>query len=1187
MVAFLAAVTYSCEESTELDNVTDDEIVDGGGDDNSEDNQDNDQDDDQEDLDDTTDDTDPDLFKISTVAELYEFAGAVAADSTYSAKLMANIEIPSDSTWTPIPKFYGVLKGNDCTISGLKVVGESDGQAFISYSNGATIQDLTIAGSVTNTAENTALFVGVAYNTTFTNCVAAEGSIVVGDDNNSAGIAGYVNGVTIDGCSNYATISGEKYAGGIVGYASVDAAAVIKNTDNFGDISNVSSNNAYVGGIVAHIKNGQVDGCTNQGNLSSSLGYVGGIAGYVASATISDSHSKSGCTIEGESSYVGGIVGSLSEATVSSSTNASVITSTAGIAGGIVGGAETASITSCQNLAEATVSGNSDSVAGVAGYVKDVTITSSINYAPIIGAKYVAGVAGYANASYDTIIIECENHGSITNVVNGSSFAAGIIGKIQRGKIEGCINTGQVASTSDYIGGIAGANSATAMVNCYSTADVSSDTSYGDCVGGLVGINENNSSIVNSYSIGDVEGASNVGGLVGKNASSAIVSAYCIGDVSFTSNGGGFLGYADSSTIGYGYFDSETYSGDAIGNATDVNVISMTKSQTTDGTLLGKLNAAASIYNVNNSTSTLAYNWKSASGYPTLDPDSDPTFRAVKSWEISTEAQLLEIGAPSSDYLSSDSYTITQDIPLTAPWSPIENFTGVFDGGSNTISGLEITASQENAGFFAKTTGATVKNLIIGGAVSNTSTSTGFIVGYAENSTFTSCQTTDTSSATVSNHYLGGIAGYSSGSTFSSCTNRASLTGSQYCAGIVGFADTNETKITNSTNTAAITNSDSGSSFAAGIIGKIQAGSVTNCINRGSVSSRGKYVGGIAGANSDTTLTSCTNEGEVNGAASSIFIGGVVGINENSATVSMSSNIAAVTGLQYVGGVVGHNQSQSTISQSSNSGDVYASGVEKSYAGGVAGYNGRNSSDLADSSCLIEYCYNTAPVTGRGFVAGITGSHYYSTINGSYNTGNITNTATSDDGSDGYYAAGVVGYSYGAVVANCYNLGDISTSASYSAGISAINFSSDLINCYTIGDINSSGSTAGGITAANSNSPNIDETALIQNCYSITAMTTGTIYAVGAMIGIASAEDAYFTQCYYSEEACSKTPIYSSTYTGDFEAMTNSEMAATEFLELLNSNVSAYNQDIEDGIEACTWITGTNGYPTLDFDIDM
>lgn len=31
MVAFLAAVTYSCEESTELDNVTDDEIVDGGG----------------------------------------------------------------------------------------------------------------------------------------------------------------------------------------------------------------------------------------------------------------------------------------------------------------------------------------------------------------------------------------------------------------------------------------------------------------------------------------------------------------------------------------------------------------------------------------------------------------------------------------------------------------------------------------------------------------------------------------------------------------------------------------------------------------------------------------------------------------------------------------------------------------------------------------------------------------------------------------------------------------------------------------------------------------------------------------------------------------------------------------------------------------------------------------------------
>ena len=62
--------------------------------------------------------------------------------------------------------------------------------------------------------------------------------------------------------------------------------------------------------------------------------------------------------------------------------------------------------------------------------------------------------------------------------------------------------------------------------------------------------------------------------------------------------------------------------------------------------------------------------------------------------------------------------TLTADITLTGEWTPIgsdywHQYTGTFDGGNHTISGLTVKGSDENAGLFGYIgkDGGTVKNV--------------------------------------------------------------------------------------------------------------------------------------------------------------------------------------------------------------------------------------------------------------------------------------------------------------------------------------------------------------------------------------------------------------------------------------------------------------------------------------------
>lgn len=103
-------------------------------------------------------------------------------------------------------------------------------------------------------------------------------------------------------------------------------------------------------------------------------------------------------------------------------------------------------------------------------------------------------------------------------------------------------------------------------------------------------------------------------------------------------------------------------------------------------------------------------------------------------------------------------------------------FNSNFDGGGNTIYGMNITNSdQGHYGLFADADTATISNITVKGTVNMTGgTYVGGIAGTATSSTFTNCNSYVQLSSTSS--YSGGIVGIGWGNlVFENCTNNANV----------------------------------------------------------------------------------------------------------------------------------------------------------------------------------------------------------------------------------------------------------------------------------------------------------------------------------------------------------------------------------------------------------------------------
>lgn len=208
------------------------------------------------------------VYEISNAGQLFWFGNY---DSNANAKLMADINASDTGEgrpmWFPIgggdSGYSGTFDGNGKTIRGLNF--SPDGGNYISTNVG-------FFGKVSGTIKNL----------TIADCGVNE--TLVKDNSNIALLCGYLEGGTIEGCTNQASLGITSSGGRIAGICGVLNGGEIRNCTNS---ANLSHSSAGVAGI-CYENNGTISDCTNTGNINGNS--AGGICvnnGYDGNGTAS------------------------------------------------------------------------------------------------------------------------------------------------------------------------------------------------------------------------------------------------------------------------------------------------------------------------------------------------------------------------------------------------------------------------------------------------------------------------------------------------------------------------------------------------------------------------------------------------------------------------------------------------------------------------------------------------------------------------------------------------------------------------------------------------------------------------------------------------------------------------------------------------------------------------------------
>lgn len=411
--------------------------------------------------------------------------------------------------------------------------------------------------------------------------------------------------------------------------------------------------------------------------------------------------------------------------------------------------------------------------------------------------------------------------------------------------------------------------------------------------------------------------------------------------------------------------------------------------------------------------------------YPTSQPTLTWTGSGTEAdpYVITTAQQLADLAWLVNNNMSayqSAYYKLGGNIDLSGgTWTPIgyqasrnaaRYFSGTFDGGSNTISGLNnVTCSGEKyVGLFGAVNSGTVKNLTVSGTFTTSYQYSAGICAYASKSTFENCVSqvniTCTSTSTPN---LGGIIGYGSiDMVIRNCTNSGTIsyTGSSagYISGICGHIGKGSV-VSGCSNSGAVTGKSSGNNGTGGIVGYINgSGAATNteykienCTNSGAISGT-NYVGGVVGSSGceDVVIIGCSNSATVTG--SGYTVGGICGVRRN--VITDCYNTGNVTGTYNVGGICGYlSMGDHKLSNCYNAGNITATApsTSQSGAGGIEGYTAGNKTT---AFVYIDNCYNTGTVSGKDtsswYVSGICGRLQSGILSNSHSYGTITKVSS-------------------------------------------------------------------------------------------------------------------------------------------------------------------------------------------------
>ena len=213
--------------------------------------------------------------------------------------------------------------------------------------------------------------------------------------------------------------------------------------------------------------------------------------------------------------------------------------------------------------------------------------------------------------------------------------------------------------------------------------------------------------------------------------------------------------------------------------------------------------------------------------------------------------------------------TLDKNIDLTGKgWTPIgtdydNSYTGTFDGGGHTITGLTVTTNDEYAGLFGWLNRAgTVKNVVMEGVQITSNQIYGGSIGGVVGSgwgTIENCSVSGSVSGTV---YVGGVVGVQIGGSITGCSSSATVKGMVDVGGVAGQTNSSATLTAcYATGNVTLEIAPKKNIAGGGLVGMNAGSSLLACYATGNVTSTGSstgyvHIGGFLGDNY-TTVTAC------------------------------------------------------------------------------------------------------------------------------------------------------------------------------------------------------------------------------------------------------------------------------------------------------------------------------------------
>ncbi len=240
--------------------------------------------------------------------------------------------------------------------------------------------------------------------------------------------------------------------------------------------------------------------------------------------------------------------------------------------------------------------------------------------------------------------------------------------------------------------------------------------------------------------------------------------------------------------------------------------------------------------------------------------ESDGTYTVTSADGLMNIAKLVNGGKTDINI------TLDKNIDLTGKgWTPIgtdydNSYTGTFDGGGHTITGLTVTTNDQFVGLFGYLNRAgMVKNVVMEG-IQITSNHmfgcTGGVVGYSWG-TIENCSVSGSVSGT---DCVGGVVGSQKAGSIIGCSSSATVKGKHYVGGVAGEKWGTMTACY-ATGNVTLEIASQKNNFGGGVVGLNGGSRVLACYATGNVTSTGSstgnvHIGGLFG-DSYTTVTAC------------------------------------------------------------------------------------------------------------------------------------------------------------------------------------------------------------------------------------------------------------------------------------------------------------------------------------------